>query len=95
MSCIVLPVVIVLLFDAGCRTKLLRVRPDALTTPVTTALGMYPKEGNTMPWLAPWPQDAIAFTIVPAGTENGALYTRELPAEPLGPKMAGVLPSVV
>ena len=48
-----------------------------------------------MPWFAPCPQEAIAFVVVPAGAVNGELYTRVVPADPPGPKIAGVLPSVV
>jgi hypothetical protein len=45
----------------------------APTVRLVTALGTYPKEGKTIPWLAPCPQWAIAFTVLPGATANGAL----------------------
>jgi hypothetical protein len=45
----------------------------APATKVTTLLGTYPKEGNTIPWFAPCPHEAIDFTVVPAATVNGAV----------------------
>src|ERR1700678_1894658 len=78
--CIVPPTAMVLPPDLGRRYPLVMVFAPAVegaATPgvdrVTTLLGMYPKEGNTIPWFAPCPQEAIAFSVVPAATVNGAV----------------------
>jgi hypothetical protein len=78
----VLPVVIVVAPDSGRRYPLVMVfapgSDAALSAAVeraTTLLGTYPKEGNTIPWFAPCPHEAIAFTVVPGATVNGAEYS--------------------
>jgi hypothetical protein len=45
----------------------------AATVRLVTALGTYPKDGKTIPWLAPCPHWAIAFTFAPAAIVNGTL----------------------
>jgi hypothetical protein len=61
---------LVMVFAAGSDAAL-----SAGAERVITLLGTYPKEGNTIPWFAPCPHEAIAFTGVPGATVNGAVYS--------------------